>query len=89
MLVFAIRIKHPFAVAVQCPHGADARYHGGPVELNDQEHSLRQWGVPFASPNALFNLSKLSVWWLRLGIAIERIKPVRKSRSAGADRLDA
>jgi hypothetical protein len=28
-------------------------------------------GVPFASPNALFNLSKLSVWWLRLGIAIE------------------
>src|SRR3954449_10509396 len=30
-------------------------------------------GVPFASPNALFNLSKLSVWWLRLGIAIERI----------------
>jgi hypothetical protein len=24
-------------------------------------------GVPFASPNALSNLSKLSVWWLRLG----------------------
>jgi putative transposase len=23
----------------------------------------------------LFNLSKLAVWWLRLGIAIERIKP--------------
>ena len=32
-------------------------------------------GVPFASPNGLFNLSKLSVWWLRLGITIERIKP--------------
>jgi transposase InsO family protein len=32
-------------------------------------------GVPFASPNGLFGLSKLSVWWLRLGIAIERIKP--------------
>jgi hypothetical protein len=31
--------------------------------------------VPFASANALFNLSKLAVWWLRLGIAIERIKP--------------
>jgi hypothetical protein len=27
-------------------------------------------GVPFASPNALFNLSKLSVWWLRLGIQV-------------------
>src|SRR6201988_708534 len=32
-------------------------------------------GVPFASPNSLFNLSKLSVWWLRLGIEIQRIKP--------------
>ncbi len=30
-------------------------------------------GVPFASPTTLFNLSKLSVWWLRLGIAIERM----------------
>jgi transposase InsO family protein len=26
-------------------------------------------GLPFASPNGLYNLSKLSVWWLRLGIA--------------------
>jgi putative transposase len=32
-------------------------------------------GVPFASPSAYFGLSKLSVWWLRLGIGIERIKP--------------
>src|SRR2546425_10742443 len=31
-------------------------------------------GVPFASPNALFNLSRLSVWWLRLGITIERMR---------------
>ena len=32
-------------------------------------------GVPFASPHALFGLSKLAVWWLRLGIEIERIRP--------------
>ena len=32
-------------------------------------------GVPFASAWALFGLSKLSVWWLRLGIRLERIKP--------------
>jgi transposase InsO family protein len=32
-------------------------------------------GLPFASPNGLYNLSRLSVFWLRLGIAIERIKP--------------
>ena len=34
-------------------------------------------GLPFASPNGLYNLSKLSVFWLRLGIAIERIRPGR------------
>ena len=32
-------------------------------------------GVPFAAPTALYGLSKLSVWWLRLGIRIERIRP--------------
>jgi putative transposase len=32
-------------------------------------------GVPFACAHALFNLSKFAVWWLRLGIGIERIKP--------------
>jgi putative transposase len=32
-------------------------------------------GVPFASASAFFGLSKLSVWWLRLGIGIERIRP--------------
>src|SRR5204863_2416465 len=32
-------------------------------------------GVPFASAHALYGLSKLSVWWLRLGIDIERSKP--------------
>ncbi len=32
-------------------------------------------GVPFSSSQALFGLNKLSVWWLRLGISIERIKP--------------
>ena len=32
-------------------------------------------GTPFASPHALFGLSRLSVWWLRLGIGIERIRP--------------
>jgi hypothetical protein len=44
-------------------------------------------GVPFASPNALFNLSKLSVWWLRLGIAIERIKKKEATRPPGANSL--
>jgi hypothetical protein len=44
-------------------------------------------GVPFASPNALFNLSKLSVWWLRLDIAIERIKPGQPQQNGRHERM--
>jgi len=44
-------------------------------------------GVPFASPNALFNLSKLAVWWLRLGIAIERIKPGNPQQNGRHERM--
>ena len=44
-------------------------------------------GVPFASPNALFNLSKLSVWWLRLGVAIERIKPGNPQQNGRHERM--
>ncbi len=44
-------------------------------------------GVPFASPNGLYNLSKLSVWWLRLGITIERIKPGRPQQNGRHERM--
>lgn len=44
-------------------------------------------GVPFASPNGLYNLSKLSVWWLRLGIAIERIRPGHPQQNGRHERM--
>ena len=44
-------------------------------------------GVPFASPNALFNLSKLSVWWLRLGVSIERIRPGHPQQNGRHERM--
>ncbi len=44
-------------------------------------------GLPFASPNGLYNLSKLSVWWLRLGIAIERIKPGHPQQNGRHERM--
>ena len=44
-------------------------------------------GVPFGSANALFNLSKLAVWWLRLGIAIERIKPGHPQQNGRHERM--
>jgi putative transposase len=44
-------------------------------------------GIPFASANALFGLSKLSVWWLRLGINIERIKPGHPEQNGRHERM--
>jgi len=44
-------------------------------------------GVPFASGNALFGLSKLAVWWLRLGINIQRIKPGHPEQNGRHERM--
>jgi len=44
-------------------------------------------GVPFASPNALYGLSRLAVWWLRLGIAIERIRPGNPQQNGRHERM--
>jgi Integrase core domain len=44
-------------------------------------------GLPFASPNGLYNLSKLSVFWLRLSIAIERIKPGHPQQNGRHERM--
>lgn len=44
-------------------------------------------GVPFASAHALFGLSRLSVWWLRLGISIERIKPGNPQQNGRHERM--
>lgn len=44
-------------------------------------------GVPFAGPTALYRLSKLSVWWLRLGIQIERIQPGHPQQNGRHERM--
>ena len=38
-------------------------------------------------PTDLFNLSKLSVWWLRLGISIERIQPGHPQQNGRHERM--
>ncbi|HSR53216.1 MAG TPA: integrase core domain-containing protein [Acidobacteriota bacterium] len=43
--------------------------------------------TPFASANALFGLTKLSVWWLRLSIRIERIQPGRPQQNGRHERI--
>jgi putative transposase len=44
-------------------------------------------GVPFASAHALYGLSKLAVWWLRLGIHIERIQPGHPQQNGRHERM--
>jgi putative transposase len=44
-------------------------------------------GVPFASGNSLFGLTRLSVWWLRLGIGLERIKPGNPQQNGRHERM--
>jgi putative transposase len=44
-------------------------------------------GVPFASAHALYGLSKLAVWWLRLGIRLERSAPGHPEQNGRHERL--
>jgi putative transposase len=44
-------------------------------------------GVPFAAPTGLYRLSKLAVWWLRLGIHIERIQPGHPQQNGRHERM--
>lgn len=44
-------------------------------------------GIPFASGNSFYNLTQLSVWWMRLGIHIERIKPGHPEQNGRHERM--
>jgi putative transposase len=44
-------------------------------------------GIPFASGNSLWNLTKLSVWWIRLGIRLERIQPGNPQQNGRHERM--
>jgi putative transposase len=47
----------------------------------------KYYGVPFASAWALYGLSKLAVWWLRLGIRLERITPGHPEQNGRHERM--
>ena len=55
--------------------------HGLPAAMRSDN------GLPFASPNGLYNLSKLSVFWLRLGLRLERIKPGHPQENGRHERM--
>lgn len=61
-------------------------------EMAFKEHGLPEAirsdnGVPFACGNSLWGMTKLSVWWIRLGIKIERIKPGNPQQNGRHERM--
>lgn len=44
-------------------------------------------GSPFAAPNSPLGLSRLSAWWLSLGINLDRIAPGRPDQNGGHERM--
>jgi len=44
-------------------------------------------GAPFAGGNSLWNLTRLSVWWIRLGIKLERITPGNPQENGRHERM--
>jgi transposase InsO family protein len=44
-------------------------------------------GIPFAQPNALGRLGALALWWIRLGIRPEHIRPATPSENGAHERF--
>jgi len=44
-------------------------------------------GVPFSNPRAVAGLSQLSVWWIRLGIQLERIRKRHPEDNGAHERM--
>ncbi len=61
-------------------------------EMVFEEHGLPNTilsdnGPPFASSKSIFALSKMSVWWMRLGIRVERIDPGHPEQNGRHERI--
>ena len=57
-----------------------------------QQHGLPEVlrsdnGAPFAASNSPLGLSRLSAWWLTLGIDLDRIDPGRPDQNGGHERM--
>ena len=81
-----------YLIACEALSTTKERYAFGVFERAFQEfglpHGIRtDNGVPFASAHALYGLSKLSVWWLRLGIQLERITPGHPEQNGRHERM--
>jgi putative transposase len=81
-----------YLIACEALSTTQERYAFGVFERAFQDFGVPQAirtdnGVPFASAHALYGLSKLSVWWLRLGIRLERITPGHPEQNGRHERM--
>ena len=81
-----------YLIACEALSTTKERYAFGVFERAFQDYGLPRAlrtdnGVPFASAHALYGLSKLSVWWLRLGIQLERITPGHPEQNGRHERM--
>ena len=81
-----------FLVACEALSTTQERYAFAVFERAFQEYGLPDAlrtdnGVPFASAHALYGLSKLAVWWLRLGIRLQRIAPGHPEQNGRHERM--
>ena len=81
-----------FLIACEALSTTKERYAFGVFERAFQDYGLPDAirtdnGVPFASAHALYGLSKLAVWWLRLGIRLERIAPGHPEQNGRHERM--
>ena len=81
-----------FLLACEALSTTQERYAFGVFERAFQDYGLPRAirtdnGVPFASAHALYGLSKLAVWWLRLGIRLERIAPGHPEQNGRHERM--
>jgi len=81
-----------YLLACEAHSTTKERYAFTVFERAFQEHGLPDAirtdnGIPFASAHALYGLSKLAVWWLRLGIGLERIAPGHPEQNGRHERL--
>lgn len=74
------RVKHPDTRCAREPFERAFREYGLPDCIRSDN------GPPFAS-TGLGGLSVLSVWWVKLGIALERIEPGRPDQNGRHERM--
>jgi len=80
-LLTCCALEGPRTVATQRVFARVFRTYGLPEILRTDN------GEPFASASSVGRLSRLSVWWIRLGIRVERIAPGRPDQNGRHERF--